>query len=90
MWLSVCLMGLIMVSCALHNEPHPHKKLSPLLCQFDEQHTLPGLKTQTANGRVAHISSKPRAREKNDMFGKITFAAVSAISSHSHLQILNT
>lgn len=24
--LSVCVMGLIMVSCALHNEPHPHRK----------------------------------------------------------------
>lgn len=32
--LSVCVMGLIMVSCALHNEPHPHRKAicsSPLV-----------------------------------------------------------
>lgn len=46
--LSVCVMGLIMVSCALHNEPHPHKKLSSLLWRATHSSCFSTLSLQVA------------------------------------------
>jgi len=71
-WLSVCVMGLIMVSCVLHNEPHPHRKAIPaadLTGSTFFSRAACFIIPQYARGTVACINSKVIASK--DLFGKL-------------------
>lgn len=63
-WLSVCVMVLIMVSCAPHNEPNPHRNAIssylPLLTSSTLFRSLLLSNPQSARGGVVPINSGGR------------------------------
>lgn len=65
-WLSVCVMGLIMVSCVPHNEPHPHRKaISSSLPVWRTAHCSadsPALKSSVCKWQYGLYKLKGRVR----------------------------
>lgn len=85
--LSVCVMGLIMVSCVPHNEPHPHRKaISSSLPVWRAAHSSaesPALKSSSASGSVASINSRGRSELVKTSLGNYYCSCSSYLSAPS-------
>lgn len=73
--LSVCVMGLIMVSYVLHNEPHPHRK-ALFAVALTSSTFFSSLLLCGVSGSVAHINSG--GRDSKNLFRKVLFQVFQA------------